>query len=56
MVKGVHAIFQKKGQKKRTKYLKIWAKMYKICECFEKGQPDACDYCMYETARMCPEM
>ena len=31
--KGMHAIFQKKGKKKwqkRTKYLKIWAKIYKI--------------------------
>ena len=27
--KGVSAIFQKKGQK-RAKFLKIWAKMYKI--------------------------
>ena len=42
--------------RKKAKYLKIWAKMCKICECFEKGQSDACDYCMYETARICPEM
>ena len=39
LFKGMHAIFQKKGKKgqnnnkkgqKRAKYLKIWAKMYKI--------------------------
>ena len=30
--KGMHAIFQKNGKKgqKMAKYLKIWAKMYKI--------------------------
>ena len=49
----MHAIFQKKG-KKRAKYLKIWAKMYKIWKYFEKGQPHACDYHMHETARICP--
>ena len=27
----------KKGQK-MAKYLKIWAKMYKICKYFEKGR------------------
>ena len=41
--KGMRAIFQKKG-KKRAKYLKIWAKMYKIWKYFEKGQVIACDY------------
>ena len=54
--KGMRAIFQKKGKKmaKRAKYLKIWAKMYKIWKYFEKGQPHACDYRMHETARICP--
>ena len=34
--KGTHGIFQKKGKKnvkkgqKRAKYVKVWAKMYKI--------------------------
>ena len=42
----------KKGQK-RAKYLKIWAKMYKIWKCFKKGQPHACDYCTHERARIC---
>ena len=28
--------------KKRAKYCKIWAKMYKIWKYFEKGQPIAC--------------
>ena len=32
----------KKG-KKRAKYLKIWAKMYKIGKCFEKEQIIACN-------------
>ena len=27
-----------------SKYLKIWAKMYKIWKYFEKGQVTACDY------------
>ena len=53
--KGMHAIFQKKGKKeqKRAKYLKIWAKKYKIWKYFEKGKPHACDYHMHETARIC---
>ena len=34
--------FSEKGQE-RAKYLKIWAKMYKIGKSFEKGQPHACD-------------
>ena len=34
--KGMRAIFQKKG-KERIKYLKLWAKMYKIWKYFEKG-------------------
>ena len=51
----MHVIFQKKGKKgqknikkgqKRAKQLKIWAKMYKIGKCFEKGQVTACDYCI----------
>ena len=49
--------FSEKGQKKgqnKTKYLKIWAKMYKIWKYFEKGQPHVCDYRMHETARICP--
>ena len=46
--------FSEKGQK-RPKYLKLWAKMYKIIwKYFEKGQPYACDYHMHETARICP--
>ena len=45
--KDVRAMFQKKckeilkkGKKgqKRAKYLKIWAKMYKVLKCSEKGQ------------------
>ena len=39
----------KKGQK-RPKYLKIWAKMYKIWKYFEKGQFHECDYRMHETS------
>ena len=47
--KGMRAIFQKKGPKKkkgqkRAKYLKNWAKMYKIWKYFEKGQMIACEY------------
>ena len=55
---GLTCNFSEKGQKKgqkRAKYLKIWAKTYKIWKCFEKGQPHACDYRMHETARICPE-
>ena len=38
--KGMGVIFQKNGKEcwKRTKYLKIWAKIYKIWKYFEKGQ------------------
>ena len=45
------AIFQKKGKEmlKRAKYLKIWAKMYKIWKYFEKGQVTAWDNCMQQT-------
>ena len=49
--KGMYAIFQKKGKKmlkkdkKVKKYLKIWAKMYKIGKYFEKGQVITCNYC-----------
>ena len=45
----MHAIFEK-GQKnvkkehKKIKYLKIWAKMYKMWKHSEKGQAIACDY------------
>ena len=44
----MHVIFQKRGKKgqkklKRAKYLKIWAKMYKIGKCFEKEQIIACN-------------
>ena len=46
--------FRKIGKKKRAKYLKIWAKMYKIWKYFEKGQPHVCNYCMHETAKICP--
>ena len=55
--KGMRAIFHEKGKKgqKRAKYLKIWAKMYKIWKYFEKGQPHACDYRMHEAARIYPE-
>ena len=47
--KGMHVIFQKRGKKgkkckkkgkNRSKYMKIWAKMY------EKGKVILCDYCM----------
>ena len=34
--------------------MKILAKMYKIWKYFGKGQPHACEYCMHETARICP--
>ena len=47
--KGMCVIFQKKG-KKKAKYLKVWAKMYKIWNYFEKGQAIACNYCMQQTA------
>ena len=41
--KGMHAIFQKKGKKggdvkKKAKYLKILAKMYKIENILKKGR------------------
>ena len=46
---------RKRGKRqKRTKYLKIWAKMYKIRKYFEKEQPHAWDYRTHETARICP--
>ena len=48
-------IFQKKGKemlKKRLKYLKIWAKMYKILKYFEKEQVIAWNSCMQETAML----
>ena len=40
--KVMHVIFQKKC-KKMAKYLKNWAKMYKIRNYFEKGHVIACD-------------
>ena len=43
--RGLHAIFQK-----RAKYLKIWAKMYKIWKYFENRQSHVCNYHMHETA------
>ena len=48
--KGMLAFFWK-----RAKYLKIWAKLYKISKYFVKRQPHVCDYHMHETARICPE-
>ena len=45
--------FLEKGQN-RVKYLKIWAKLFKIWKYFEKGQPHACDHRMHETARIYP--
>ena len=55
--KGHACDFSEKGQKrqKRAKYLKIWAKMYKVQKYFEKGQPPACNYRMHDTARICPD-
>ena len=52
----MHVIFQKMGKKRqeRAKYLKIWAKMYKIWKHFGKGQPRLCKYQMHETARIYP--
>ena len=49
--------FQKKS-KKRAKYLKIWAKMYKIWKKKKnwKKQPHGCDCCMHGTARISPEL
>ena len=44
--KGMHATFQKKGQKMFKKG-KILAKMYKIWKCFSKRQVIACDLCVY---------
>ena len=43
----------KNWKKKGTKYLKIWAKMYKIWKYFGKRQVIACDY-RTQTARKCP--
>ena len=57
-VKACIPFFRKSAnkEKKRAKYLKIWAKMYKIWKYFfEKGQPRACDYHMHETATTCPD-
>ena len=52
--------FSEKGPKERgqkmTKYLKIWAKMYRTSKYFEKRQLHACNYCMHETARICPDI
>ena len=51
--KGMRAIYQKKGKKqhkkvwkgeKSAKYLKIWAKMYKIRKYFVKEHVIACGY------------
>ena len=44
--KGMHAIFQKKGQKNVK-----WVKMYKIWKYFEKGQVIVCDK-LLEKAQM----
>ena len=46
--KGMYAIFQKMSKKclKRAKYMKIWAKIYKIRKYFEKGQVVECNYQM----------
>ena len=56
-IKGMHAIFQKKGQKgqKSAKHLKTCTKMYKTRKHFEKGQPHAFNYCMLKTAKTCPD-
>ena len=35
--------------------MKIWAKMYKICKYFEKGQVIACDYRTQWIARKGPD-
>ena len=37
-----------------AKYLKIWAKIYKIWKHFEKGQVVECDCHMQETVRVGP--
>ena len=50
--KGHACDFSEKEQK-RAKYLKIWAKMYKIWKYFWKGHPHACDYRMHERTRIC---
>ena len=49
--------FRKRAKKEQisTKYLKIWAKMYKIWKYFEKLQTHGCNSRMHETARICPE-
>ena len=51
----MHGVFQKKG-KKRPKYLKILAKMYKIWKYFERKQVAACVYCTQSTARKGPDL
>ena len=38
---------EQKKEQKRAKYLKIWAKSYKISKYFEKGQPHVHNYCMH---------
>ena len=49
--------FRKRAKKcqKWAKYLKIWAKMYKIRKYFEKGQVIMCDYCMQKNVRIGPD-
>ena len=47
--KGMRAIFQKKG-----KIFKNLGKNVQNLKIFEKRQPHACDYHMYETATICP--
>ena len=59
--KGMRAIFQKKGKKKnlegqkRAKYLKIWAKIYKISKYIEKRRVIVCDNRTQWTARKGPD-
>ena len=48
-----HIKILKNGQK-RAKYLKTWAKMYKIWKYLKKGQMIVCDFCTQQTARKGP--
>ena len=45
--------FRKRVKKSKIKG-KIFENLGKNVQNFEKGQPHACNYRMYETARICP--
>ena len=58
----MRAIFQKNGKKKKKKkkkkgkILENLGKNVQNLNYFEKQPPHACDYHMYERARICPVM